>query len=122
MISFELVAAGILVGQHRGNQKGDLFADYLHALRMAGVKMVDMVSIVVPDIQDALRWNAHALVGKDLVGAYHLEQGNSSSSERKSRAQSFRVYSCYAHAFCRCQHVLRAGIHEGLDCRDVERV
>src|SRR6266700_57529 len=106
MIGSELKAARALISQRGGHQKSNLLADHLDSLGMIGIKVVDMVTIVIPDIQNALWWDTHTLIGKNLVGTYHLEQGDYNCSKRKRGSQIPWIYSCYAQTLCHSQHIL----------------
>src|SRR6266851_4517996 len=68
-----------VIGEYGGHQESDLLADNPSASR--GIIVIKVMAVIIPDIQDALRGDAYALVGKDLVGSYHLQQRDAGCTE-----------------------------------------
>src|SRR5437660_7221338 len=77
MVILKLWKAGRLIFQDGGHKVGNLGADDLNATWMSRIKVIEMMTIIIPNIQDILGGDTYSPVGKDLVGIDHLDQRNS---------------------------------------------
>src|SRR5215472_6731842 len=105
---------------------------------MSRIVMIEVMAVVIPDIQDALRRYAHSLIGKDLVGAHHLNQWHTGRTKRHGRSEqlwdasvgtvlrvvhcNLFVYCCNAKTACHVYHVIYAGILECFYRGYIERI
>src|SRR5579885_3897616 len=81
MIVLKLKRTRLLIIENRSHQEGKLGANDREGRWVCCIVMVDVVSIIIPDIQNADGRDTSALVGEDLVGSNHLDQGNASRAE-----------------------------------------
>src|SRR6266700_1465170 len=138
MVARELKGPRRLIGEDRSHQVGDLRADDLSASGMSRIVMIEVMAVVIPDIQDTLRRDAYPLIGKDLVGAHHLDQWHTGRTERHGRSEQLRnasfatvlrvvrrnsfVYRRNTQAPCHVHHVIHAGKLECFYRGYIERI
>src|SRR6266568_1877744 len=91
MVVLKLKRARCFIRQNAGQHISDLRAENLNSLGVGSVIVIEMVSVIIPDIQDTLLWDAFTLVGQNLVGAHHLDQRNLYRAKRRSEP----IMLCY---------------------------
>ncbi len=85
VVAREFNGACRFIREYRGHQVGNLWTDHLDTIGMCRIEVVEIMTIVVPNIQDSLRRDVYTLVGEDLVRPHHLDQRNTGSTQRSSR-------------------------------------
>src|SRR2546422_2157514 len=68
MVAGEFNSAGWLIREYRSHEVGDLWTDHLHSIGVGWIKVIEMMAVVIPDIQDALRRVLSAFIGKNRLG------------------------------------------------------
>src|SRR5579859_812367 len=60
------------VDQHGGHHIGNLRSEDLRRIWVSGIVMIEVISVIVPDIQNTMRLNMHPIIGKSLISTHHL--------------------------------------------------
>src|SRR5260370_31037871 len=117
MIITELSITILFVNEDRSHEIGHLWREYLQCWWMSWIIVIKIISIVIPDIQNALRWYACSTIGEGLVGICHLQHASIFCTQGPGHTEILHL--AHSQAVHRREHILWPGIFHRSHCTDV---